>query len=150
MTCFLPTFSLAESVLPVPSFGLTSPAQTNSGYIKLTWGLQLSQSALDTLHFELQRSRDAAFESVKTIYEGPDLASFRSGLPNGTFYYRVRTVSSENGLAGPWSEPLNVVVEHQSLTLAFSLAGVGCAVFLAVVVVVLRGISGQRSEMVQR
>lgn len=110
--------------------------------------MQLSEQALDTLHFELQRSRSATFDAVKTIYEGPDLASFRSGLPNGNFFYRVRAVSSNDGVTGAWSQPLKVIVAHQSLTLAFSLAGVGFVVFLAIVVVVLLGVSERGSETI--
>ena len=109
-------FSFTEKIL-----------QSNSGHIKLEWD---SEGPSD---FVLQQDITNDFTNPKTIYQGPDRASFVSGLPNGNYYYRVRSDS------GKWSETLLVTVQHQSLRLAFMLAGLGAIVFMMTVFVVIKG-----------
>lgn len=97
------------------------------GHIRLEWAAER-----DTI-FELQQSRTADFADPLTIYRGPDLASFISGLKNGTYYYRVRVPDDS------WSDTMTIEVQHQSLQLALTLFGVGCVVFLLTVFVVVNG-----------
>lgn len=67
------------------------------------------------------------------IYRGPDRASFISGLEDGTYVYRVRAADGE------WSDPLTIIVKHQSIRLAKLLFGIGAVVFLLTVAVVVHG-----------
>ena len=101
--------------------------QNSYGHIRLEW------SADHETTFELQRAQTAAFTDSLTIYTGPDRASFISGLENGTYYFRVRETGKE------WSDIMTVLVEHQSLRLAFTLFTIGGIVFLLTVFVVVNG-----------
>ena len=100
----------------------------SDGHIKLQW------KAENNTTFELQQATTANFSNAATIYQGPDQASFISGLKDGDYFYRVRAVGRT------WSKPLLIKVEHQSLTLAFTLFGVGAVVFLLTVLVVVKGV----------
>jgi hypothetical protein len=71
-------------------------------------------------------------ENGVVLYEGPDRATTVTGRPAGTYEYRV--------VAGDEvSAPCVVEVTPPSLALAFALAGVGAAVFAAVLALVLVG-----------
>lgn len=109
------------------SFTLPNENTSNSGHITLTW------EGHGDAAYTLQKSDNSNFEKAEIIYQGPDRASFISGLKNGDYFFRVKT---ENA---PWSGPLLVKVEHHSLQLAFSLAGVGLFVFLSIVYVIILG-----------
>lgn len=102
--------------------------ESNSGYIQLDW------TAVEGGQYILQRSMQPDFANSQTIYEGPDHASFVSGLDNGTYYYRV------GDGAGQWSDTLTLTVEHQSMPLALTLFGLGFLVFALTVFVVIKGV----------
>ena len=101
---------------------------SSSGYIQLTWTATDENDS-----FVLEQSVSSDFESVKTIYSGPDLATFVSGLPDGQYYFRV------HGKDQKWSSTLQLNVQHQSLQLALSLSAIGFLVFVMTVGVVVRG-----------
>lgn len=122
----------------VPQFQNDSIVQSNSGYIKLTWSLPESQSPNITNTYILQEASDSLFSTPKTIYSGPDRASFLSGLRNGTYFYRVANKPIHTNKI-EWSSPLKLVVKHHSLKLAYILLIAGCIIFLATVVVVIQG-----------
>ena len=88
--------------------------------------------------FELQRTEHDDFSDAKKYYRGPDRATYISGLSDGNYYFRLREVNEARAVSG-WSAPVTVVVEHHSLTLAFTLFGIGGFVFALTVLVVLRG-----------
>jgi len=71
-------------------------------------------------------------DDTRLIYQGRDTARVMTGLDNGDYRYRVATGSAS-------SDPIRVTVDHHSLTRAFSFFGIGLAVFLATVVLVVRG-----------
>jgi len=98
-----------------------------SGYIRLSW------QAGAGVPYELQQDTVPDFTNARWVYRGPDRASFVSGLPDGTYYFRVRSGD------GVWSPPLRLAVKHQSLVLAFSLFGIGATVFLLTAGMVVRG-----------
>lgn len=118
-------------VNPIPiQFSAESLVQhSNSGYLQLEW----SGSDPDQ-NFILQQSNDSTFKDARTIYQGPDQASFVSGLDNGTYYFRVGDESSN------WSESLVLHVQHQSLPLALTLSGIGFLVFACTVFIVIKGV----------
>ncbi len=101
--------------------------QSSSGHTKLEW------TQGDGGPYELQYATDDAFSDAKIVYSGLDRASFISGLPEGKHHYRIRGENS------PWSAPLIVNVQYQSMQLAFSLFGTGAVVFLLTVLVVVKG-----------
>jgi hypothetical protein len=67
-----------------------------------------------------------------------DRATYVSGLPAGDFYYRVRSLTSDDQ-PGPWSDTLQVSVEYVSFKLVFWLVATGLMVFAATVLAVLIG-----------
>lgn len=102
---------------------------SNSGYMQLEW---IGEGLVPT--YILQQSENPNFKESKTIYEGPDQATFISGLDNGTYYYRVGDEQ------GNWSETLTLNVTHQSLSLAYTLFGLGLLVFACTVFIVIKGV----------
>jgi len=44
--------------------------------------------------YELQRAPDSLFHSVTQLYSGPATTWYQTGLLSGTYYYRVRAISS--------------------------------------------------------
>lgn len=140
-----PSLFAQEVEIPVPQFEGEQSTASDAGHIKLVWlpGAGFQQS--EYMRFELQQARDPAFETARTIYSGPDLASFISGLPNGTYYFRVRALT-ENNRAGKWSRPATVNVEHQSLKLAFTLFTLGAIVFLATAAMIIVGTRESNKE----
>jgi hypothetical protein len=123
----------------VPRFDGPLKSVNNAGQIKLIWQLADSISLNGAYHFELQKADNPSFKNSKTIYKGPDLASFISGLPDGQYYFRVRTLSQNNSLESDWSQTLLLQVEHQSLRLAFTLFGLGAFVFIATAALIFFG-----------
>ena len=119
---FTPTISIAAE-FRVENYHI----QNDNGYYKLEW------DSSPGAEVELQRSSSSDFNEVMVIYNGVDRASYISGLENGTYYFRVRE------LGGKWSQTLVLEVQHQSLTLAFTLFGLGGFVFLLTVLVVVKG-----------
>lgn len=126
--------------LPVPEFINQSTETTESGYLKLSWRIaEVFEDQNIPIDFELQQSRDKAFKQATLIYHGPDYATFLSGLPNGDYYYRVRSSSQDETQYSKWSNSIWVQVRHHSLALALWLFGIGAIVFLLTVVIVIQG-----------
>ena len=117
------------------AFKSNNPIITQKGAVTLSW----TKSNKNNTIYELQQARDPNFHSPKQIYKGPDLGSFLSGLKEGSYYYRIRTVDKDTAKYGPWAEPVTVKVEYQSMTLAWSLFSVGAFIFISIVIVVLKG-----------
>ncbi len=102
-------------------------AKINSGHIRLDW---VSDHEGE---FELQQATQHDFNDARTIYKGHDKASFISGLTNGNYYFRIKEKGND------WSDHLFVMVEYQSLTLAFSLFTIGAIVFILTAAVIIKG-----------
>jgi len=97
-----------------------------AGYFQLSWGSTDSNMA-----FELQQSADPSFATYKTIYQGADAASVRSGLSDGTYHYRVLDD------VGGTSNTVTVKVMHHTLSKAFGFFGLGALMFVILVVVLV-------------
>lgn len=108
-------------------FDGSAEVNTATGNLKLSW------SAGNGSTYILERSQSADFLQSAVRYRGPDRARFISGLPDGTYFFRVKAVN------GKWSAPVTVNVRHQSLDLALTLFGIGAVVFLLTVVLVVHG-----------
>jgi len=118
----------AVTVAP-PVLSIDNPVAT-AGFYRLSWHTQDKK-------VELQEATSPNFQQPSVRYTGHDTASVISGVPNGVWYYRLR-VLGDNG-AGPWSHSVKVTVAHHSLTRAFMFLALGIVVFLATVVMVVRG-----------
>jgi hypothetical protein len=96
-----------------------------AGYFQLRW---VADSSI-----ELQESRSADFASPRTVYTGPDAARVLSGKPDGGWYYRVGVRN------GDVSNTVKVIVRHHSLERALAFFAVGLTVFLATLLMIVRG-----------
>jgi len=101
---------------------------STAGYFQLSWQDDTGQS------FQLQQAPHPTFEDAVTLYDGSDRATVISGLPNGDYFYRVR---SDDGL---WSDTLKVSVKHHSLAKALGFFGLGAVMFIVMVVLLINGI----------
>ena len=115
----------------------TAPALASDTEIATAGFYRLSWKTDKPGRVELQQADNPAFTHATLRYSGPDRASVISGMPNGKWYYRVRTLDDLD--PGPWSKPVEVTVAHHPLSRAFMFFALGVAVFLATVVLILRG-----------
>lgn len=126
-----PCFSQPEVV-----FDQDLSQTVKAGHVRLSWK---ALEAGSLWHFQLQQDTLPDFTTARTLYEGPDLATFRSGLPDGVFYFRVRGLDPSVGAAGSWSDTLTLTVAHHSRTFALWLMGLGAVVFLLTAGLVIIG-----------
>lgn len=115
----------------------TSPATAPEGHVQLRWEPPASDGA-EPLHYQIEQSRSSDFTAAEVRDLGPDRATFVSGLPPGTVWFRVRAVDGSSAV-GPWSEPVAVRVVYPSRELVRNLLILGFLVFLATVGFVLGG-----------
>lgn len=113
------------------------------------WGMELSAepelSTTGTVNLRWQGGEQALYEleqrsltlGTRILYQGSDTARVVTGLPNGEYDYRVRAI--QQGSPGTWSEERRVNVRHHSLSRALVFFSLGLLVFLATLIVVLRG-----------
>lgn len=133
---FSATCSPAWSTAPsAPTPLMPSDNFSDSGYIKIQWD---DDNNIPNATFRLEQSEDPDFQDPKVVYTGPDRASFISGLPNGHYYFRIRTEAGDE--ISEWSSTISVRVKHHSLTMALSLASLGLVVFMLTVAVVISGV----------
>jgi hypothetical protein len=110
---------------------------SDAGHVTLEW--EVSGNPESDLSFELQRGLSDQFSSPEIVYQGTDTASFRSGLPRGIYYYRVRSRGSgDSGPISGWSAVKRVEVTPQSLPVALGLFCTGAVVFSAITLFILR------------
>jgi hypothetical protein len=123
-----------------PVFENDSATFTNSGSVKLSWRSSEAVDDVADVEYELQRATTANLTDAARYYQGPDLATYISGLADGSYFFRVRELRSKR-VVSDWSGTVAVNVEHHSLKLAFTLFGIGGLVFILTLLVVLRGAS---------
>jgi hypothetical protein len=112
----------------------SSTSVATAGNFTITWEAQGIAG-----DFQLEQSLNADFSDARIIYRGPDTASVISGLHNGKYHYRVAAVDGDSNEVSSRSKPLTVTVAHHSLTRAVTFFIVGFFVFIATLVVILRG-----------
>ncbi|MFZ5621435.1 MAG: fibronectin type III domain-containing protein [Pseudomonadota bacterium] len=140
LAALLLTFGLAHAGGSPPPASPELSADTTvatAGYFGLSWG-PAGEAGGAPARFELQEAPDPAFAAPHTLYAGPDRATALSGRPDGTYYYRVRADG------GAWSPVVAVEVMHHSLVRAGLFFALGAAVFVATVVLILRGDARER------
>jgi len=100
-----------------------------AGYFQLTWTAEL-------IPLQLQESSSPEFTAYKTIYEGNDLARVMSGKSNGDYYYRLISTEANNRQI---SNIVKVSVSHHSLFKAFLFFIAGTIVFVATLILIIKG-----------
>jgi hypothetical protein len=137
-TCFLLSCS-------VPNLSSAANLQLSSSTTKATAGnFQLSwawpQAPADTNYQLYERTLKPVENATdfSMLYEGKDMASVLSGKPNGTYQYRINA-SSESLNHEIQSNMVTVVVKHHSLAEAFFVFSIGVLIFLAILIVIFRG-----------
>jgi len=128
-----------QSVAELPQPRWVSPAESpflaDEGKCLLRW--ELPQSGDASLTFQVEQSDGSDFSNARMRYDGPDQATYISGLPEGTHRYRVRAVSNEE--TGPWSDSMEINVEFVSRNLVITLFLLGTIVFVATVWAIWKG-----------
>lgn len=113
------------------------PRLNTTGHIDLVWSV-VPDSAQEPAAYELQGSRTPDFPNPLTYYSGVDVRSFLSGLAEGSYFFRVRSLSEAAG-PGMWSEVLAVEVDYVDQWKVFVLMAVGLVCLIATVFIILRG-----------
>lgn len=108
-------------------------ALSTAGYFRLSWQQEQRTG------YQLQQARNSDFSDAHDIYRGEDSATVISGLADGHYFYRVRNPSA-NG----WSETVEVEVKHHPLSRAFGFFALGAVMFVATLVVLLKGARSTR------
>ena len=123
---------------PASGWSLTSsPAQSSDGVYQLVW------EGAGEGDLQLEEAPSERFAQPRVVYRGPDRATVVSGRADGEYHYRLRTLDGDTP-----GEPLaytTVTVGHHSLARALSFFAAGLFVFVATIVLVLRG-SGRSSQ----
>ncbi|AEG01587.1 hypothetical protein [Methylomonas methanica] len=117
---------------------LFSDTQTaTAGYYRLNW----ESADIDPV-VELQQADNPAFTDADIRYRGHDGASVVSGMPDGEWYYRARSITG--GKVSPWSDTIAVKVAHHPLSRAWLFFGLGTLVFAATLLLIIRGTEQNR------
>jgi hypothetical protein len=136
---FVPLASAAGS-LPPPLLKTDTPMAT-AGFYRLTWIWHGDGQPI----FELQEAATPEFDHPRVLYDGADEASSLSGREDGSYYYRVRA-RSDGDPAGPWSDTVEVTVQHHPLWRAIAFFAGGAVVFLATFALIIGGTLRARKE----
>lgn len=101
--------------------------ESEDGYIQLSWNNAGERSV------ELQQARQPSFAEATTLYQGKNRSIMLSGLPNGTYFFRIRASTDM------WSDTVTLQVSHYPIAQALILFVLGVLVFLSAAWVVIRG-----------
>ncbi|MGD2118610.1 MAG: fibronectin type III domain-containing protein [Chromatiales bacterium] len=109
-----------------------SPQLSTDGAVRLDWSVPGGAVA------QIQRAPTADFASPLGVYQGTDTSAVITGLTDGQYLFRGR-LQFDDGRASAWSEPLQVTVEHHSLTRAQLFFLVGAIVFVSTALLIVTG-----------
>jgi hypothetical protein len=135
----------AEVAPPTPKFTNAAHVEQSLPYLTLAWEVSPAPDRPSSTEFELQVAATPDFRDAQLRYRGPDEATFISGLAEGEYFFRVRSLRQDKKTSA-WSEPLYLIVEYDSLAKAFLLFGVGAFVSIATVALVVTGDRRARRE----
>lgn len=135
----------SEASPPTPVFANDERIEQSVPYLTLEWEIPEESDFSESLTFQLEEAASDDFSDPSLRYEGPDSASVVSGLAEGEYYFRVRSVADEDDTSA-WSDPVHVTIEYDSLAKAFLLFGIGAVVSIATVVLVITGDRRTRRE----
>lgn len=131
------SFFFTENVLATnqapPFFKGGSSIKSHAGYITLAW-----TSAEGGAVYEIEEKGKRNSHAATVIYRGKGKKIFISGLENGGYRYRVRSIGDDGSLS-PWSQPLILQVKHHSIERALFLFFLGMIIFAVTCYVIIRG-----------
>ncbi len=114
----------------------------NEGHALLSW-----KATDDDSEYQLEQAvgenRGGQPDFTQTVirYQGPDIAYFISGLPEGTHYFRVSAVGSSQ-----WSQPLAVVVNYPAAGRVIVLLTLGAVLFASLTAIICYGHWSRRTD----
>ena len=100
---------------------------STAGYFQLRWKDDPNHS------FQLQQASTADFRDSVILYQGPDQARVISGLADGDYFYRVANDKQQQ------SDTIKVTVKHHSLAKALGFFGLGAAMFVVMLALLIKG-----------
>jgi len=106
----------AETGLAITSNG------TTAGYLTLSWADSDASKP-----YKLQQQIDDG--EWTTIYEGTDPGTTLTGLPDGSYKFRLNSSDPATVDDELWLDPLDVEIAHHSLTKALAFFGSGLVIF---------------------
>ena len=117
---------------------------SSDGTVKLKWGKQAevlpTEAAGELATYQLEQGIDPDFAHPVLRFEGTDVESYLSGLPEGRHYFRVRRSG------GDWSIPIEVTVTFIDRFHLFLLLGIGFAVASMTAGAIISGYLRHRHE----
>ena len=125
----------AEKSPPRPEITAPEDELAPEGHFKLTWS-GAAEAPPETV-FTVQQGRDPEFREPTTVYTGPDSGTYRSGLTEGDYFYRVR--AERFGGKSPWSETKHVRVQYVGDQQVAIMMLAGFVVFVATVAFIVTG-----------
>lgn len=129
---------IIDTLIAIPVMENEVSTVARTGSIAMSWHSEHDGSDVSAYMFEIQEARDSLFKEYEIYYQGPDLATYVSGLASGHYYFRVREWV-DSTTASRWSDPIEVIVEHHSLGFAWLLFAIGGVVFVLTAGVVIHG-----------
>ena len=104
----------------------------------MEWDLASNHDSSDLI-FILQQSSDASFDSSMVRYEGPDQATYLSGLAAGNYFFRVMAKGPQSAASSSWSQPFELQVVFIGTHQVILLSLIGLAGFTILVVSIMVG-----------
>jgi hypothetical protein len=146
VTCLLWVTLLLLYVTFIPgiAFSAVDPPQLKSSTALATDGFYTLSWTSGASEFELQQSASKDFQQTQPVYIGPDTATVISGVSDSVRFYRVR--STGNDQAGPWSDTVQVTVQHPAFSRALLFLFTGIVVFIATVLLMAFGARTHREQ----
>ncbi len=118
-----------------------APLASEDGTVTLAW-----PALAITTRVELQQAASPEFADAFTRFQGRDEGSVVTGLPEGTHYFRIRTLDTA-GEGSAWSEPLVVEVGFMDRGRLFGLLGLGAVVVLLTIGAIVAGFLRHRDDL---
>lgn len=143
----LPSLSAAESELlfSEPSGPIYA---TDDGTVALAWRSALPNPDA-AREFEVRRWAEGESGPGTLVYEGPDTATFLSGLDEGTYELRIRARKPGEPFPEWGSVALSVEVEYIDSWLVATLMSVGAVTFATILGTIALGHRATRLENIR-
>jgi len=126
-----PAAAASDTVPELTGNGTLGETVSNDGKIVL----EFSKGEEEVI--ELEQSRNPDFTDPVVRYRGPQQASVLTGLAEGDYYFRIRTVREDGTSA--WSDPVHLRVEYMDRRQLVVLLVTGFAMVAATAVAVIHG-----------
>jgi hypothetical protein len=133
--CVLALVATARPGLAADRPTLSAEGDPQAGHVTLSWQFERQRPGVT---YQLEQAESPRFDGPRVLYEGAQTSSVMSGLPNGSYLFRVRA-RGPDGSWSAWSPASAFEVSHHSRALAASLFGLGALVFGLTVWKVTRG-----------